>query len=136
MEGIGGELRKRKSEHEKKRPSVGKNHLPGIEIPEVKKERYIHSQEHALAAEISAHFGEKEKFAAYLSVINRIGVAQARTAFASIKSGDIDVRNPKRFFMWLAKSTQEPKKKPPAKPEEGPGKQLGLFKRIAKNPGK
>lgn len=112
MEGIGGVIRRRIAQPEKK--SEKKNeHLPGIEIVEKKKERYIHSDAHALAAEISAYFGERKKFGAYLSVIRRLGVPQARTAFASIKTEDVNVRNPRKFFMWLSKS--EKKARPPAK---------------------
>lgn len=103
MEGIGGVIRRRVAQPTQK--SEKKNeHLPGIEIVEAKKERYIHSDAHALAAEISAYFGERKKFGAYLAVIRRLGVPQARTAFSSLKTEDVNVRNPRRFFMWLSKS--------------------------------
>lgn len=136
MEGIGGVIRQRKSEHDRKKPSGGKGHLPGIEIPEARKERHIHSQAHALAAEISAHFKERGRFAAYLSVINRIGIARARTAFASITSGEMDVRDPRKFFMWLSKSAEGPRKAAAPGPEPSAGKQLPLFGRVAKRRGK
>lgn len=135
MEGIGGVIRK-KAEQTRK-PAAQKGHLPGIEMPEARTERYIHSQAHALAAEISAYFKDRKMFAAYLGVINRIGITQARAAFSAIKSGEGDIRNPRKFFMWLAKSAADGEKKvvnrvktPP------PGKQLTLFKRLAKKPGK
>ena len=122
MEGIGGVI-KRRAEQPKKKPESGKAHLPGIEIPEIKTEKYIHSPEHALAAEISAHFHERERFSAYLSIINRIGIAQARTAFASIKSGEANVQNPRKFFSWLAKYSDE---------ERGAAKMRLVEKRAAK----
>jgi hypothetical protein len=124
MEGIGGVIRRRVAQPAKK--SEKKNeHLPGIEIVETKKERYIHSDAHALAAEISAYFGERKKFGAYLAVIRRLGVPQARTAFSSLKTEDVNVRNPRRFFMWLSKSenTKPAAKKKGKKPKD---KQLDM----------
>jgi len=129
MEGIGGVIRRRKAdEASKSRPSAKGNHLPGIEMP--KKEKYIHSEAHALAAEISSYFGEKQKFGVYLGVIKRIGVAQARTTFASIKT-EGNVRNPRKFFMWMSKLppvehpiAAVPKTKKPRKKRGG--KQLDL----------
>jgi hypothetical protein len=135
MEGIGGVIKRRADDPKRKsQPKAGQ--LPGIEIPEVRAERYIYSQAHALAAEISSHFREREKFAVYLSIINRIGLAQARTAFASIKSGESDIRSPRKFFMWLARNSEESVKKAVPKPEKPTGKQMLLFKRVAKGPGK
>lgn len=121
MEGIGGVIRRR-ADDAKKKPRGKTSHLPGIEVPEERKERYMHSDAHVLAAEISAHFSERKKFALYLAVIRRIGVPQARTLFASIKSGDVDAQNPRKFFMWLSKS--EPKKPAKPAPRKRPGKQL------------
>ena len=104
MEGIGGAIRRR-TEQAKKNTGRKPDHLPGIETPEIiKKEQHIHSEAHALAAEISAHFGDRKKFAAYLSVILKMGVPQARTVFSSIRSGDANVDNPRKFFMWLSRS--------------------------------
>lgn len=128
MEGIGGVIRQRKSEHERKPLKKEKGQLPGIEMPEVRKEKYIHSPEHALAAEISAFFGERKKFAVYLGVIKRMGMAQARTLFSSIKSDEANVSSPRKFFMWMSKT--EAKEPPPKKPK-GPrkkrsGKQLDM----------
>ena len=122
MEGIGGVI-KRKSELEKKKPSSKKDHLPGIEIPEVRAEKYIHSPEHALAAEMSAFFGERKKFVVYLGIIRRIGLAQARATFSSMKSDDTNIRNPRKFFMWLSRVE---KKKPKTRPKKKPGKQLDM----------
>ena len=61
MEGIGGVIR-RKIAQPAKNTEKKNEHLPGIEIFEIKKERYIHSDAHALAAEISAHFGTQHLF--------------------------------------------------------------------------
>jgi hypothetical protein len=125
MEGIGGVIRRRIAQPP--RNSEEKNeHLPGIEVVKAKKERYIHSDAHALAAEISAYFGERKKFGAYLAVIKRLGVPQARTAFSSIKTEDMNVRQPRKFFMWLSKSgktTTPPVKKTGKKPKD---KQLDM----------
>lgn len=123
MEGIGGVI-KRRSDQDKKKPASKSGHLPGIEMPTARKEKYIHSAEHALAAEISAFFGERKKFAVYLGVIRRMGMARARTIFSSMKSDDSNIRNPRKFFMWLSRS--EPKKPmAPKKPgKKRPGKQL------------
>ncbi len=130
MEGIGGIIRRKSTDDAKKKP--GKlGQLPGLETPETRKERYMHSEAHVLAAEVSAHFGERKKFAAYLAVIRRMGVPQARTLFSSIKSGDANVANPRKFFMWTSK--REPKAKAPKapraarKPRKKPdGKQLDM----------
>ncbi len=103
MEGIGGVIR-RKIAQPAKNTEKKNEHLPGIEIFEIKKERYIHSDAHALAAEISAHFGERKKFGAYLAVIKRLGVPQARSAFSSMKAEGANVLNPRKFFMWLSKT--------------------------------
>jgi hypothetical protein len=85
MEGIGGVIRKK---------------------AEAKPNTRIHSEAHALADEISTHFNERRRFAMYLGVINRIGVAQARALFAEIKS-EGNAQNPRKLFMWLAR---KPKK--------------------------
>ena len=61
----------------------------------------IHSDIHALADEISASFGERAKFAMYLGVIKRIGVARARAIYADIKSSD--VREPGKLFFWRSR---------------------------------
>lgn len=132
MEGIGGVIRKKVDEAArapKKKPSSGQ--LPGMESRETRKERYMHSEAHALAAEISAHFAERKKFALYLAIIRRLGVPQARTLFAEIKSGDANVASPRKFFMWSARRTRPAvkllKPKKPGKPKRKPGtKQLDL----------
>ena len=133
MEGIRGIIR-RKADEGAKKPRKASGQLPGMETRENPKERYMHSEAHVLAAEISSHFAERKKFALYLAVIRRIGVPQARTLFSSIKSGDANVDNPRKFFMWS--SQREPKepaapkpKKPaaPKKPRKRPGtKQLDM----------
>lgn len=130
MEGIGGIIRRKSSDDAKKKPSKG-GQLPGLETPEARKERYMHSEAHVLAAEISAHFGERKKFGVYLAVIRRMGVPQARTLFSSIKSGDANVANPRKFFMWTSKrepKTPAPKKpRAPRKPRKKPdGTQLDM----------
>jgi hypothetical protein len=131
MEGIGGVIRKKAEEagrEPKKKPS---GQLPGMESREPRKERYMHSEAHALAAEISAHFAERKKFALYLAIIRRMGVQQARTLFAEIKSGDANVASPRKFFMWSTRRTtpapKVPKAKKAGKPKKKPGtKQLDL----------
>lgn len=131
MEGIGGVIKRRASDQGGRKPSRRKDHLPGIEMPETRREKYIHSPEHALAAEISAYFAERKKFAVYLGIIKRMGMAQARTLFSSIKSDDTNVRSPRKFFMWLSKSGTEgvtPPKPRQAKAsrKKRPGKQLDM----------
>ncbi|MEK7545752.1 MAG: hypothetical protein AAB554_01585 [Patescibacteria group bacterium] len=85
MEGIGGVIRKRS---------------------ESKPNTRIHSEAHALADEISAHFNERQRFAMYLGVIKRVGVPAARAIFAEIKS-ESNARNPRKLFMWLAKNPKK-----------------------------
>ena len=85
MEGIGGVLRKK---------------------AEAKPNTRIHSEAHALADEISSYFNERKRFAMYLGVIKRIGVAQARANFAEIKA-EGNAQNPRKLFMWLAKNPKK-----------------------------
>ena len=130
MEGIGGVIRK-KADEAARAPKKKSGQLPGMESRETRKERYMHSEAHVLAADISAHFAERKKFALYLAIVRRIGVPQARTLFAEIKSGDANMANPRKFFMWSARRTSEaPKAKTaakPRKPRKKPGtKQLDL----------
>lgn len=128
MEGIGGVIRRRASDQGGKKPAKSKAHLPGIEMPRA--EKYIHSPEHALAAEISAYFAERGKFAVYLGIIKRMGMAQARTLFSSIKSDDANVRSPRKFFMWLSKKEKKPavpKPKGPRKKRSGKQLDMGDF---------
>ena len=130
MEGIGGIIRK-KAGDAGRTPPKKTGQLPGMESREARKERYMHSEAHVLAAEISAYFAERKKFALYLAVIRRMGVPQARTLFAEIKSGDANVAVPRKFFMWSTRrAPKEPaaaKAKAPRKPRKRPGnKQLDL----------
>lgn len=115
MEGIRGII-KRKADDGAKKPRKGSGQLPGMESRQAPKERFMHSEAHVLAAEISSHFAERKKFALYLAVIRRIGVPQARTLFSSIKSGDANVDNPRKFFMWS--SQREPKEPGGPKPKK------------------
>jgi len=114
MEGIGGVI-KRRAEAAKRKPERKTAQLPGIESREPAKERYMHSEAHVLAAEISSHFAERKKFGVYLAIIRRIGVPQARTIFASIKSGDANVDNPRKFFMWVTRKERRPEDAAPKK---------------------
>jgi|GEM_PF-2088884 len=132
MEGIGGVIR-RKSDEAKRKPQKKSGQLPGMESPDTRKERFMHSEAHVLAAEISSHFAERKKFALYLAVIRRMGVPQARTLFSSIKSGDANVANPRKFFMWSSQRESKPapapkpEQKKPRKPRKKPGeKQLDI----------
>jgi hypothetical protein len=69
--------------------------------------RRLHSEAHVLADEISAHFGEPKRFAMYLGVIKRLGVARARAIFARVKSEAAGVQNPRKLFMWLSRNPGE-----------------------------
>jgi hypothetical protein len=80
MEGIGRVIRKKVEK--------GANHR-------------LHSEAHVLADEMIAYFGEPKKFGMYLGVIKRLGVARARSIFSAMKSDGGDIRNPRKFFMWL-----------------------------------
>jgi hypothetical protein len=124
MEGIGGIIRKKGGGSEAKKPRA-KGQLPGLDTPDARGERHIHSEAHALAAEISAHFAERAKFALYLAVIRRMGVPQARTLFSSIKSGDAQVANPRKFFMWASRRSAKPPAPKPKKPRKPRGKPKG-----------
>ncbi len=123
MEGIGGIIRRKSTDGAKRKPRTGSGQLPGLETPETGKERYMHSDAHVLAADISSHFGERRKFALYLAVILRMGVPAARTLFAEIKSGEANVANPRKFFLWSSK--RETKARPAARPKKPRGKPKG-----------
>lgn len=124
MEGIGGIIR-RKSDDAGRRPAKRSGQLPGMETREAPKERFMHSEAHVLAAEISAYFAERKKFALYLAIVRRMGVPQARTLFAEIKSGDANVASPRKFFMWSTRrAPKEPKAPAPKKPRKS-GKRPG-----------
>lgn len=130
MEGIAGILRKRSSDGAKPKPGTS-GQLPGLESDGRPKERFMHSDAHVLAAEVSAHFGERKRFAAYLAVIRRMGVPQARTLFSSIKSGDANAANPRKFFMWSSVGTSKKAPALAAKPAKAvrkkrPGTQLDM----------
>ncbi len=128
MENIGGVIRRRASDQDGKKPAAKKPHLPGIQPPERHAEKYIHTADHALAAEMSAFFGERRKFAVYLGIIRRMGAARARAIFSSIKSDDAQIRSPRKFFMWLSKSEGKKTKIPPVpkapKKRRAAGRQL------------
>lgn len=64
----------------------------------------LHSEAHALADEISAYFGERKKFAMYLGIIKRIGVPEARSLFARIRSEETGAEDPRKLFMWLTRA--------------------------------
>jgi len=61
----------------------------------------LHSEIHYWADTISKAFGERKKFALYLGVIKRIGVAEAKRIFAEIKQSD--VQSPAKLFLWKSK---------------------------------
>jgi hypothetical protein len=60
--------------------------------------RRLHSDFHALADEICRAFGERGKFAMYLGVIKRVGLARARAVWAEVRDSKAD--DPKKLFMW------------------------------------
>ncbi len=131
MEGIGGVIKRRPARQAGDPPPGKKGQLPGLESPDARKERRIHSGEHALAAEISAYFAERAKFGLYLGIVRRLGIAQARALFSSVKSDHADVRSPRKFFMWLSKSGKEEAASPKPEKKRGPkkkrpGKQLDM----------
>lgn len=66
--------------------------------------RRLHSEAHVLADEISAHFREPKRFAMYLGVIKRLGVARTRAIFARVKAEAAEIQNPRKLFMWLTRN--------------------------------
>lgn len=98
-----------------------------------KPNKRLHSEIHALADEISSYFNERRRFAMYLGAIKRIGVAQARTIFSEVKSGD--ARDPRKLFFWKTREADnDADGKPAAKPARKRkrsgkrGQQLTLYK--------
>ncbi len=68
--------------------------------------RRLHSEAHVLADEISAWFNEHKRFAMYLGVIKRLGVAKTRAIFATVKSDAARIENPRKLFMWLTRDVK------------------------------
>ena len=68
-------------------------------IKEKKPERGIHGPMHALAKEVSEHFGEPEKFAMYLGIIKNIGLRKAYRIFSKIKQSK-NVKTPGKLFVY------------------------------------
>lgn len=66
----------------------------------------LHSEAHVLADEMSAYFNERKRFAMYLGVIKRLGVAKARSIFASIKA-EGQAASPRKLFMWMARNPEK-----------------------------
>jgi hypothetical protein len=78
--------------------------------------KYLHSEEHLIAAEISEYCGEPKKFARYLGVIKRIGKHKAYQIFSELKqreaeylnkppeSGPPPIKSRGAYFMWKAKN--------------------------------
>lgn len=68
----------------------------------------IHSEAHALADEITVAFDERKRFAMYLGVINRVGVAEARRIFKMLEQegkGHLG-----KLFMYLCSKKAKEKK--------------------------
>ena len=85
--------------------------------PEKKADRYLHSEAHVLADEITTWMGEPKKFGMYLGVIKRMGVARVRAVFADLKSDTRHVENPRKMFMWLISQKRDMKEpEEPTKP--------------------
>ncbi len=75
--------------------------------------RRLHSDIHALADEMCRYFGEREKFAMYLGVIKRVGLAKARLVWAEVRDSNAD--DPKKLFMWkCSRKSAEPRTDGPA----------------------
>lgn len=72
--------------------------LKKILIKPIKSNKNIHSEAHYWADTISSAFGERKKFAMYLGIIKRIGVAEAKRIFSEIN--DSQARNPAKLFLW------------------------------------
>lgn len=66
----------------------------------------LHSEAHVLADEISAHFNEPKRFAMYLGIIKRLGVARTRAIFARVRAEAAEIQNPRKLFMWLARNPE------------------------------
>lgn len=66
-----------------------------------KENKNIHSEVHYWADVISTAFGERKKFAMYLGVIKRIGLAEAKRIFTEIKDGNAS--SPAKLFLWKSK---------------------------------
>jgi hypothetical protein len=67
-------------------------------IGEVKPNKNLHSELHAVVDEISSYFGERKKFGMYLGTVKRIGVERARRIFAEVK--DSGATDPRKLFIW------------------------------------
>ncbi len=67
---------------------------------------HLHSAAHVLADEISTAFGERQRFAMYLGVINRVGVEKARRIYRRLQQENKDGHLGK-LFMYLCR--KEPK---------------------------
>jgi hypothetical protein len=67
----------------------------------------LHSEAHVLADEMSVYFRERKRFAMYLGIIKRLGIAKARSIFAQVKAESAQADSPRKLFMWL---TRDPKK--------------------------
>jgi len=85
-------------------------------LTDVKPNKNIHSDIHALADEISTFFGERKLFGRYLGTIKRIGVARARSIFADVKEGKAD--NPGKLFFWKCRKISKEEEKNTARKAE------------------
>ena len=82
----------------------------------------LHSEDHALADEISAAFQEPKRFAMYLGVIKRVGAPEARHIFAQLQQegkGHLG-----KLFMYLCSKKAKEKKAAALKrtPPPNPGR--------------
>lgn len=68
---------------------------------EIKTSRYLHSDIHLLADEISSCFNEKSRFGMYLGIIKRIGTEEARRIFSYIKQEK--PQNPAKTFLFFSR---------------------------------
>ncbi len=83
--------------------SIGKIIKPNTTKPN----KNIHSEVHYWTDVISTAFGERKRFAMYLGVIKRIGVAEAQKIFLEIK--DSKVSSPGKLFFWKSKQIKTAK---------------------------
>jgi len=89
----------------------------------------LHSDVHALADEISAFFGERNRFGMYLGAVKRLGIARARSIFSEVRQSN--ARDPLKLFFWktreATKAAGPAPKKPRKKPKPRKAVQLSLI---------
>lgn len=70
----------------------------------------MHSEDHALAGELSRICGEPGKFAMYLGVVRRVGRVKAYVMLSQIKDPKSNIKQPARWFMWKSKGESNAKR--------------------------